>query len=220
MERLGLISRKPFRIGIWLLMAFFVYAMGTVGILNPATRTATLRMTPMALLLTTAVLLFFAGTVYTWRMLAVLCAITIIGFLVELTGVQTGWIFGQYQYTSNFGPRWWGTPPLIGLNWMFLSYAWAAVLRNAYPASPYRIIYAALGMLAYDLLLERAAPLMQLWYWEGGNIPADNYISWFMLALLFQGLLRYSRVITVNVMALPLLLLQAAMYVCIILYIH
>lgn len=218
MERLGLISRKPFRIGIWLLLAFFVYVMGTVSILNPATRTEALRMTPVALLLTTAVLLFFSGAAYTWRMAAVLSAIAVIGFLAELAGVQTGWIFGQYQYTSHFGPRWWGTPPLIGLNWMFLSYAWAAVVHNAYPASAWRILYAALGMLAYDLLLERAAPLMQLWHWKGGHIPVDNYISWFVLALFFQGLLRYSRTDTRNAMALPLLLLQAAMYICVILF--
>lgn len=218
MERLGLISRKPFRIGIWLLLAFFVYAMGTVSILNPDTRTEALRMTPVALLLTTAVLLFFAGAAYTWRMAAVLSAIAVIGFLAELAGVQTGWIFGQYRYTSHFGPRWWGTPPLIGLNWMFLSYAWAAIVHNAYPATAWRILYAALGMLAYDLLLERAAPLMQLWHWKGGHIPVDNYISWFVLALFFQGLLRYSRTDTRNAMALPLLLLQSAMYVCVILF--
>lgn len=218
MERLGLISRKPFQIGIWLLLAFFIYVMGTIGILNPVTRTEALRMTPLALLLTTAVLLFFAATAYTRRMVAVLCGITVIGFLAELAGVQTGWLFGHYHYTSNFGPRWWGTPPLIGLNWMFLSYAWAAVTRNSYSAPPYRILYAALGMLAYDLLLERAAPLMQLWYWDGGHIPLYNYLSWFALALFFQWLLRYSRIVTRNAMALPLLLLQTGMYISIILF--
>lgn len=218
MERLKLIYRQPFRIGIWLLLAFFIYAMGTVSILNPATRTEALHMTPVALLLTTVVLLFFAGTVYTWRMAGVLAAITILGFLIELAGIQTGWIFGQYRYTSNFGPRWWGTPPLIGLNWMFLSYAWAAVVGNSHPSPSYRIIYAASGMLAYDLLLEQAAPLMQLWHWESTHIPIRNYISWFAIALLFQSLLRYSRINTHNTIAFPLLILQAAMYVCVILY--
>lgn len=220
MKRLGLITRKPFRIGIWLLLAFFVYVMGTVSILNPATRAEALHLTPIALLLTTAVLLFFAGAAYTWRMIAVLTTITLIGFLAELIGVQTGWIFGQYRYTSHFGPRWWGTPPLIGLNWMFLSYAWAAVVHTAYPAPAHRIFYAAAGMLAYDLLLERAAPLMQLWHWKSGHIPLGNYLSWFVLALFFQALFRYSRVDTRNTMALSLLLLQAAMYICVILYLR
>lgn len=220
MKRHELISRKAFPITIWLLLAFFVYGMGTVSILNPATRTEALRMTPVALLLTTAVLLFFADATYNWRTIAVLTVIAAGGFLAELAGIQTGWIFGQYQYTSNFGPRWWDTPPLIGLNWMFLSYAWAAVMRNAFPAPAYRIFYAALGMLAYDLLLEQAAPLMKLWYWKGGHIPTGNYVSWFALALLFQGLLRYSRMNTRNKMALPLLVLQAAMYICVILYIR
>ena len=173
----------------------------------------------IALLLTTAVLLFFARTVYTRRMILVFIAIALIGFLVELVGVQTGWIFGHYRYTSNFGVCWWGTPPLIGINWLFLSYAWAAVLQNTASAPVHRIVYAALGMLAYDLLLEQAAPRMQLWYWEKGNIPFSNYIAWFVLALFFQWLIRRNRIVTQNNMALPLLLLQIVLYISVILYI-
>lgn len=219
MQRLEFISRKAILFITWILIAFFVYGMGIVSILTPATREAALPMTPIALLLTTAVLLFFARTVYTRRMIFVFTAIALIGFLVELAGVQTGWIFGHYRYTSNFGVRWWGTPPLIGINWLFLSYAWAAVLQNTASAPVHRIVYAALGMLAYDLLLEQAAPRMQLWYWEKGNIPFSNYIAWFVLALFFQWLIRRNRIVTQNNMALPLLLLQIVLYISVILYI-
>lgn len=219
MQRLEFISRKAILFITWILIAFFVYGMGIVSILTPATREAALPMTPIALLLTTAVLLFFARTVYTRRMILVFIAIALIGFLVELVGVQTGWIFGHYRYTSNFGVRWWGTPPLIGINWLFLSYAWAAVLQNTAFAPVHRIVYAALGMLAYDLLLEQAAPRMQLWYWEKGNIPFNNYIAWFVLALFFQWLIRRNRIVTQNNMALPLLLLQIVLYISVILYI-
>ena len=217
MQRLEFISRKAILFITWILIAFFVYGMGIVSILTPATREAALPMTPIALLLTTAVLLFFARTVYTRRMILVFIAIALIGFLVELIGVQTGWIFGHYRYTSNFG--WWGTPPLIGINWLFLSYAWAAVLQNTAFAPVHRIVYAALGMLAYDLLLEQAAPRMQLWYWEKGNIPFSNYIAWFVLALFFQWFIRHNRIVTQNNMALPLLLLQIVLYISVILYI-
>lgn len=219
MQRLEFISRKAILFITWILIAFFVYGMGIVRILTPATREAALPMTPIALLLTTAVFLFFARTVYTRRMILVFTAIALIGFLVELVGVQTGWIFGHYRYTSNFGVRWWGTPPLIGINWLFLSYAWAAVLQNTASAPVHRIVYAALGMLAYDLLLEQAAPRMQLWYWEKGNIPFSNYIAWFVLALFFQWLIRRNRIVTQNNMALPLLLLQIVLYISVILYI-
>lgn len=220
MSRLTFIARKPVLIATWGLLAFFVYVMGTVMIIQPATRPEALQMTPVALLLSITVLLFFAQTPYTWRMAAVFGIIAAGGFLAELTGVQTGWIFGKYQYTANFGVRWWGVPPLIGLNWLFLSYMWASVMHNTAGASAGRMIYAALGMLAYDLLLEQAAPLMQLWYWQGGQIPFSNYAGWLGLAFLFQWLIRKSRIVTRNHMALPLLLLQVLMYVCIILYIR
>lgn len=220
MERLNLISRKTFRLAVWVLLAFFVYAMGIVSILNPETRHEALRMTPLALLLTTAVLFFFAQTRYTWRMGIVFLSIAVIGFLAELLGIQTGRFFGHYSYTSNFGIRWWGTPPLIGINWLFLVYAWAAVTHNTSSAPRYRIIYASLGMLAYDLLLEQAAPLMELWHWKEGAIPFSNYVTWFLLALFFQWLIRYNRIDTRNQMAFPLLLLQIIMYVCVILYLH
>lgn len=220
MKRLEFISRKSVLFISWILVAFFVYGMGIISILTPGTREEALRLTPAALLITTFVLLFFAQTVYTRRMVLVFILITISGFLVEWIGIQTGWIFGNYHYTDHFGIRWGGTPPLIGINWLFLSYAWAAVVHNTASAPAYRIVYAALGMLAYDLLLEQAAPYMQLWYWEKGHIPFGNYISWFVLALIFQWLIHRNRLITRNNMALPLLLLQIIMYICVILYIQ
>lgn len=220
MSRLTFIARKPVLFIVWGLLAFFVYAMGTLMIVQPATRPEALRMTPIALLLSMAVLLFFANTRYTGRMIVVFSLIVAIGFLTELAGVQTGWIFGKYHYTTNFGVRWWGVPPLIGINWLFLSYAWASVTHNTVGAPAYRILYAATGMLAYDLLLEQVAPLMHLWYWQEKRIPLSNYAAWFILALFFQWLIHRNRIVTCNNMALPLLLLQVLMYVCIILYIR
>lgn len=218
MNRPSLIEHRYVLPVTWLLLAFFIYGMGTLSLLHPATRTEAMKMTPVALLLTTGLLLLFASTPYTRRMTAVFSAIALLGFLAELTGVQTGWIFGHYAYTDNFGVRWWGTPPLIGINWLFLSYAWAAVTGNTANAPAYRIFYAATGMLAYDLLLEQAAPLMHLWYWQGGRIPWTNYAAWFVLALFFQWLIHHYRIVTRNRMALPLLSLQILMFVCIILF--
>lgn len=220
MNRLLLVERRPILTITWLLLAFFIYVMGTLSLLHSATRSEALHMTPVALLLTTGLLLLFASTPYTVRMVTVFTAITVIGFLAELIGVQTGWIFGHYEYTGNFGIRWWDTPPLIGVNWLFLSYAWAAVTGNTAHAPTYRLFYASLGMLAYDLLLEQAAPLMQLWYWQGNRIPWTNYIAWFLLALFFQWLIHHNRIITRNRIALPLLLLQILMFICVILFLR
>lgn len=220
MVRTALIERRSVLWTTWIFLAFFIYVMGTISLLHPSTRPEALQMTPIALLLTTGLLLLFASTPYTIRMVVVFATIAIVGFLAELAGVQTGWIFGNYEYTNNFGIRWWGTPPLIGINWLFLSYAWAAVTGNTAHAPAYRILYASFSMLAYDLLLEQAAPLMQLWHWKEGYIPWTNYSAWFVLALFFQWLIHHNHIVTRNRIALPLLLLQILMFVCIIFFIR
>lgn len=217
MQRLEIVNHKNIRLITILLLSFFVYVMGTIYIANPETRTEALGSTPVALLLTTGVLLFFAATVYTSRMVWTFLVIALAGFFAEWVGVRTGWIFGAYTYTHRFGILLGDTPLLIGVNWLFLTYACAAVARNTAFSPLSSIFLAALLMVAYDILLERAAPLMDLWHWKEDRVPLKNYVSWFLLGLCFQWFLHRNRIITRNPMALPLLLLQAGMFLCLIL---
>ncbi len=112
----------------------------------------------------------------------------IIGFTSEWLGVATGLIFGPYVYGSLLGPKLWGVPPLIGLNWVIL--VWAAY--SVWPSTN-RAWIGALGVVFMDLILEPGATALGFWTWrqspEIGDpwsnlvvAPLQNYAAWGVLA--------------------------------------
>lgn len=202
-----------------ILVGFFVYVMGAFRIADPVTRHASLKLTPVALLISTAVLLCFARFPLNRKNAGIMLGIFLTGFLAEVIGVNTGWIFGHYRYGDNFGIKLWNTPLLIGINWLFLVYACAAVADRFPIPSSWRIPAGALLMLGYDAILEKAAPRMGLWVWENSQIPVFNYVCWFILALAYQWILRRNGICTRNAAALPLLLFQTGLFVVVILFV-
>lgn len=52
-----------------------------------------------------------------------LCIVLIFwtGIFVEFLGVNYGLLFGEYSYGSNLGPKVFGVPFLIGMNWVILT---------------------------------------------------------------------------------------------------
>ena len=130
------------------------------------------------------------------------------GFLIEVAGVNTGILFGEYSYGKTLGIQLWNTPLIIGVNWLILIYAChimtGKITRNRwlrYPAG------AAL-MVIYDLVLEPAAIRLDMWSWTGGNIPLQNYAGWFasslVLLIIFDLVVKDVR----NKIAVPLFIIQ------------
>src|SRR5210317_2015499 len=52
------------------------------------------------------------------------------GFAVELIGVQTGLLFGEYAYGSALGPKLMGVPLIIGVNWLAIVLASIGVIGS------------------------------------------------------------------------------------------
>lgn len=213
MQRLGLIQNRIFG---WLILCstgLLVYGMGVVLILDPQQRTESLGYTPVALLISTTILLFFhpvpigKKTVLRW------VSIAVSGYLLEVIGIQTGFVFGRYVYAGSLGFELWNTPLLIGVNWLFLTCACASVSAYFKVRPCLRALLATIFMVVYDVALEVAAPVMNMWYWEEGRVPLQNYISWFVAALCFQWLWRKEQPETPNRMALPLLVFQLLMFI-------
>ena len=73
-------------------------------------------------------------------------------------------------------------------------------------------------MVIYDLILEQAAPLLNMWSWEGGKIPMQNYISWYLLAFLFHLLLQKTKISFSNKLAGPVFVIQFLFFVVLVLY--
>lgn len=112
--------------------------------------------------------------------------LTVGGFLVELAGMTTGFPFGRYSYTDVLGFRVFGVPLAIALAWYvtiictiriaFWIHGKVTLMRLAFSA--------ALMTLALDIALEPMASFINgYWIWEGGSVPPQNYLSWFLLGL-------------------------------------
>jgi uncharacterized membrane protein len=148
-------------------------------------------------------ILLAATTIYFWMIrnfglaLARLQAAIIItgSAVIEWIGQDTGWPFGPYLYTENFGPRLFGKLPIaIPLAWLVIVVCSTAVVRTI-PCVRNRYVVAgcaALVALATDINLEPVAWRVKgYWLWypfqdaAPTHPPLQNYASWFVLSFLF-----------------------------------
>jgi uncharacterized membrane protein len=117
-----------------------------------------------------------------WALLIVLAS-----YAVEALGARTGFPFGTYSYTDQFGPRIWLVPVTIPL-------AWHVVVTNALfivrVVAPYlsRILEAVIAgaiCTAYDFVLEPFATIVKhYWVWAKGDVPILNYAAWLVVSAL------------------------------------
>jgi len=111
----------------------------------------------------------------------------IAGFLSEVIGVQTGWLFGSYSYGQGLGPEVAGVPLLLGLLWLMMLWgSWSLIAWLQLPAKWMRVVLAATAMTALDGLIEPVAIRAGWWSWNttGGDVPWSNYLSWWAVAAL------------------------------------
>lgn len=110
------------------------------------------------------------------------------GFTVELIGVQTGLLFGEYAYGSALGPKLMGVPLIIGVNWLAIVLASIGVI-GAFKLKPtLAAVFAGALSTAMDYLIEPVAIRFDFWSWTGTVIPLWNYICWFIFCTIFAYL--------------------------------
>lgn len=163
------------------------YIAGIVSPLIPDLAEWFRLLTPIHLAASLALLLWFHSD---WRpafrFYAILAILT--GYLVEVLGVHTGYVFGRYAYGQGLGPRLWDVPPVIGLNWLLLSYCCGAVFDRL-PVSIYiKTVVAATTMVVLDVLIEPVAIQLDFWTWFGQPVPLQNYFGWWLVSLTLLGI--------------------------------
>lgn len=180
-----------------------LYVVGIIGTVIPFTRSIFVFLTPFILLLSLLILIAF-HTVYNTKTLLVFLSIFLISFFIEVAGVNSGIVFGDYSYGKGLGIKIFKTPLIIGLNWVLLVYCTSAVFEKIRLAVPLKIAGASLSMVIYDIVMEQVAPEMEMWSFQSGRIPLQNYLIWFTLALVFHSALRITGIRITNKFA-PLL---------------
>lgn len=169
------------------------YIVGVVGFLIPFSRPLFTIITPLALVINIYLLLLYQHH-FTRKTSIVFIVIAVLGFFIEVIGVNTGIIFGSYRYGSALGIKILNTPILIGFNWLFLAYSSYAVTDKLRVKRWGKYLIAPLLMLVFDLFLEQVAPKTDMWYWKNVSPPLRNYIAWYAFGLGFTALLRVYKV--------------------------
>jgi putative membrane protein len=111
--------------------------------------------------------------------------VVVAGYAVELIGVHTHLLFGNYAYGTVMGYRVLGVPITIGLTWFLVTLSAWHIMAFGRLATIYKFLLGGALVVMFDLILEQFASAYGLWVWRFGSIPLFNYISWFIVSQLF-----------------------------------
>jgi uncharacterized membrane protein len=121
-----------------------------------------------------------AGVARRWGLIVLLFA-----FGIETLGVSTGFPFGDYRYTSRFGPILWQVPFTIPLAWHVIVTNALFIVRAISPSCStlFESLFTSLICTLYDVVLEPfATTIKRYWIWTQGTVPPLNYVAWFVLS--------------------------------------
>ncbi|QNP53283.1 carotenoid biosynthesis protein [Hymenobacter qilianensis] len=176
-------GQRRLRIAQGILLLFHV--TGFLGLALSQDPSFFLQFTPLNLILTAALLLAFHpdhSPTFIWFSLVVM----VVGFFVEVVGINTGYIFGQYTYGDTLGIKVLGVPLLIGVNWWILTYCTGVLARYLPLPSIGRAVVAALLMVGLDACIEPMAGPLDFWQWQYDLIPLLNFKGWFIISFILQ----------------------------------
>ena len=149
-----------------------------------------------------------------------------VGIIVEIIGINTGILFGDYTYGDVLGFKVQHVPVLIGVNWFIIIYCsgvsintllMKAIKRVAADTGKTPMALKALSVIVdgatlaifFDWLMEPVAVKLGYWVWNGdGSIPIFNYICWFVVSLLLLSVFHFAKFNKQNKFAVNLLLIQ------------
>jgi putative membrane protein len=124
------------------------------------------------------------------RFIAASFIIGLAGFLVEVLGIHTGFPFGSYQYLTTLGPKLWGVPLVLAINWVLLIYCTSDLASRFSESKFISVLLAAVFMVGLDFLIEPVAIKYDYWVWSAVEIPIQNYLAWFVISLGFHWFFR------------------------------
>lgn len=204
-------------------IALFFHAVGLIGILY-FDKSFFTTATPFNLLLSLTLLIWTqrekGGIFFIFLALTVLT-----GLMAEIIGVNTGYLFGDYKYGTNLGPKINNVPVIIGINWFIIIYCCGiaihtmltkAITKIAEQTKKPPLALKAMSVIVdgatiavfFDWIMEPIAIKLGFWQWANGSIPFYNYLCWFVISMLLLACFHYSRFNKQNKFAIHLLMIQ------------
>lgn len=205
-------------------VAVLFHTIGLVGLLY-FDKAFFLAATPFNLVLS-FVLLIWTQQEKNLHFIIFFIACFLIGITVEIIGINTGVLFGDYTYGNVLGYKFQNVPLLIGINWFIIIYCsgisihtllMKAINRVASDTGKTPTALKALSVIVdgatlavfFDWLMEPVAVKLGYWTWNGdGSIPLFNYMCWFVVSLLLLTIFHFAKFSKQNKFAVNLLLIQ------------
>lgn len=216
------------RVNIALFIALLFHVSGAIGILFTTYKTWFVEHTPLNLCLM-ATLLFYTQEQKNKAFYFFAFVAFAIGMITEMIGVNTGYLFGNYNYGLVMGYKVLGVPLLIGVqwfvtvyccgivmhqlhNWIENKYAAQGILLSAKIQTLSLIIDGALLATLFDFIMEPVAIQLGFWQWENNQIPILNYACWFAISLFLLWIFKLLPIQKHNHFALHLLIVQTLFF--------
>lgn len=187
------------------------HVFGLFGYLSPF-KTLFLLVTPFNLLLSFILLVYYqteknkAFWLFTFIIFA--C-----GYFLEVIGVHTKLIFGDYSYGSTLGISFLNVPLVMGLNWLNLIYAIGIVLNKLSLPNWIKSLIGASLLVLLDYFIEPVAMKYDFWDWKNGQIPLQNFVAWFIISFVFLLYFYKAKFAKKNQLALIYLISQFVFFV-------
>lgn len=207
-QTLSIVRNNPRKV-VSVLVLF--YSVGVVGLSAVPLKPFFEILIPWTILMSFT-LLILSDREFTWNKIAAAFIIYILSFMLEAIGVNTGLIFGDYVYGESLGLKLFGTPIIIGINWLLLIYCTWELTGRARMNTLLRIVLSSAVMVLYDVVLEPVAIRHDMWSWSGGDIPVQNYIAWFIFSAIAFSLLGGLKISLRNKIAPALLIIQVMFF--------
>ncbi len=166
-------------------IVILLHAVGLIALATPLARWV-LPLTPINLVLTAGAMVIFSKL--DRRTVALALVLGTLGYFVEVVGVWTGRVFGEYSYGEVLGFKLLNVPLLIGLNWSMLVFAIGVPMARSTMPTWAKVMLSSAMMVGLDVLIEPVAIHLGFWSWEQGVVPVQNYLAWGAVSAVFFAL--------------------------------
>ena len=207
MTRIKLIKNKDALLQVILAVIYFV---GIIGFSQAKFRATLLPASGVVLYLSTLAIALASKN--KMKFIVFMSIAFLIGFGAEVIGVNTSYLFGNYVYGVNLGPKLLNVSIVIGLLWGVLALGAASMVDQISLFNRWKVFFGAAIMLGVDLIMEPVAIANQFWSWEGGDVPLYNYVCWFLIAIILQLILRKFKLNEKNKVYNTLLILMVVFF--------
>lgn len=197
---------------------YIIFFVGIIGHLYDPLQNLMHLLTPSTLLLTGLIVLFFSYKTSSNKFLLWAALTYIITFILEVIGVKTGLIFGEYNYGSTLGIKLFEVPLIIGFNWVFVILGSISISRLMTSNIFLSALISAFIAFIFDLILEPVAIKLDYWSWSEGIIPLQNYLAWFVIALVSALGFSYLKVKVISKISLHYILVQFVFFVILLIF--